>query len=68
MKEKLAKILFSLTGIIMIFVSLICITPYLEESCPNSAEQFYISGNAREILKKTLNIDIPEDAEIIEFD
>lgn len=68
MKEKLAKILFSVTGIIMIFVTLVCITPYLEEKCPNTAEQFYISGNGREILKKTLNIDIPEDVEIIEFE
>lgn len=63
-----ARVIFPAVGVLLILVTLICIIPYLEENCPNTAEQFYISGNGREIVKKTLGIDIPENVEIIEFE
>ena len=62
-----ARFIFSAVGILLIIVNFGCITTYLEENCPNTAEQFYISGNGREIVKQTLNIDIPEDVEISDF-
>lgn len=67
-KEKVIRILFPVIGIIMIFVTFTIITPVLEEATPNSVEQYYIGGNAKEIVRKTLGIDIPKSVEILEFE
>ena len=62
-----AKFIFSAIGILLILVIFGCITPSFEEISQSTTEQFNVSGNGREIVKETLNIDIPEDAEISDF-
>lgn len=62
-----AGFIFSAIGILLILVNCGCTTTFFEEISQSTAEQFNISGNDREIVKETLNIDIPEDVEISDF-
>lgn len=64
---KCARLIFSAIGILLILVNCGCTTPFFEEISQSTAEQLNISGNGREIVKQTLNIDIPEDVEISDF-
>lgn len=64
---KCARFIFSAVGILLILVIFGCITPSFEEISQSTAEQFNVSGSGREIVKQTLNIDIPEDVEISDF-
>lgn len=71
-----AGFIFSAIGILLILVNFAFITPFLDDISPYTAKQFYltarqfyldVSENDREIVKETLNIDIPEDVEISDF-
>ena len=62
-----ARAIFLAIGILLILVNCGCTSPFFEEISQSTAEQFDISGNGREIVKETLNIYIPEDAEISDF-
>lgn len=64
-----AGFIFSAIGILLILVNFAFITPFFDDISPYTAKQFYldVSGNDREIVKRTLNIDIPEDVEISDF-
>lgn len=58
------RILFSLIGIILIFITQIWITPILQSNTTNYPD----SHGIREFVKETVGIEIPESAEILEFE
>ncbi len=58
------RILFSLIGIILIFITQIWITPILKRQTTNHPD----NQSIRELVKETVGIEIPESAEILEFE